>query len=358
MNIPTEADRIFLQRCLALASRGQSRVEPNPRVGAVVVYQGRIIGEGWHQQYGGPHAEVNAIRSVTDPSLLPFSTLYVSLEPCNHHGKTPPCSLLILESRIPRVVVGCTDPNPLMGGKSLEFLAQKGVEVVLNDAPEPFQQLLRHFWVNQSRQRPYITLKWAESLDGYIGRVDAQGQGIRTPISGPETALFTHQLRAEHTAIGVGANTVRIDQPSLKTRHFPGPDPIKVIWDHDLSIPSNHPIFAEGKCIVINRQKERLGERVQYLKTAEDEHPERFLNQLYMNFGVGSLLVEGGSQILHQFLSNLPVDEVHQIIGDKRIERGIPAPLPSLLPEFQYHRTSGEDQINSWYRALSTLLGE
>lgn len=358
MQSPTPQDRIFLQRCLELARMGQASVEPNPRVGAVVVYDGLIIGEGYHKKYGSPHAEVNAIAAVKQSNLLAKSTLYVSLEPCNHHGKTPPCSLLILHSKIPRVVVGCTDPNPQMSGSSLDLLRQRGVEVVLNDDPAPFLDLLKHFTINQKQQRPYITLKWAESQDGFIAKTDENGMGVRTTISGPETGTLTHRLRAEHASILVGANTVLVDQPSLLTRNFPGPDPIKILLDDQLKVPNSHPFFKSGKVLVVNELKEGEIKNVTWIKASSKGSDEEWLNRLYSEQKIGSILVEGGASVLNDFLSHKPVDEIFRIVGPDTLGSGIPAPDTAELPAMQTSWKSGDDQIHHWKHSASELEGK
>lgn len=347
-----EQDQLYLQRCLELALRGQSRVEPNPRVGAVVVHDGQIIGEGWHQEYGGPHAEVNAIQAVKDPSLLLNSTLYVSLEPCNHVGKTPACAVLILKSGIPRLVVGCTDPNPQMAGRSLQILKDRGVEVILSENPVPFQELLRHFQVNQQSQRPYITVKWAQSKDGFIAARDEAGKGIRTKISEAAAATFTHQLRAEHSAILIGANTALIDLPSLSTRHFPGPNPVKILLDPDLSIPLSNPVFSGGKIIVINSKKSEKADHITWLMAETEGKSIDFLQMLYQEFEIGSILVEGGSAVLTDFLQSKPVDEIVRITAPILLGNGIKGPENTLFPSPTIQLSAKPDVIEVWKRSL------
>lgn len=250
------------------------------------------------------------------------------------------------------MVVGCTDPNPQMAGSSLDLLRDRGVEVVLNDNPAPFQQLLRHFYINQSQQRPYITLKWAESQDGFIAKVDQEGKGVRTPISGQETATLTHRLRAEHSAILVGARTVLIDSPSLQTRHFAGPNPIKILLDQRLSIPEDHHFFREGKVVVVNEVKEGESGNVMWIMAPSLGSDCEWLGRLYKELKIGSILVEGGASVLNDFLFYKPVDEIFRIVGPVVLGKGIAAPSVIDLPIFWSEWTSGKDVVGHWVDGL------
>ena len=199
----TDMDAVFMRRCLQLASLGRGYVSPNPMVGAVVVHRGRIIGEGYHRCYGQPHAEVNAINSVRDAGLLPECTLYVSLEPCSHYGKTPPCADLIVQKKIPRVVVGCLDPFPKVSGQGVARLREAGIEVVIGVLEEECKALNRTFMTCQIDERPFVTLKWAQSRDGYIDRIRKPGE-LAIRISDDVSSVWVHRLRAEADAILVG----------------------------------------------------------------------------------------------------------------------------------------------------------
>lgn len=319
----------YLSRCLELARLPGSIVEPNPRVGSVVVHQGNIIGEGWHQQFGGPHAEVNAIRSVQDLSLLPESTIYVSLEPCNHQGKTPPCTDLILKHKIPKVVIGSLDPNPKMAGRSVNLLRSHGVEVEVNDEPKAFLELNSHFWCNQHRRRPYITLKWAESKDGFIAQRSATGQIEASPISQPFISRWVHFLRSDHHAILVGKNTVTIDNPTLTTRKWPGPNPIRIFFDRKLEIPHDSNIYGPGKIVVINELRNEVVGDTTYFVPVEEEAFEKLdmlLTELYGRLGIGSILVEGGANLLEQFISQGIWDESWRNVGNENLIEGVRAP--------------------------------
>jgi diaminohydroxyphosphoribosylaminopyrimidine deaminase/5-amino-6-(5-phosphoribosylamino)uracil reductase len=301
-------------------------------VGAVVVWRGQIIGEGWHQAFGGPHAEVHAIQNVADKSLLRESTLYVSLEPCNHHGKTPPCTQLILAHGLPRVVVGSIDPNPAMGGKSIALLRAAGLEVLLAADQQPALDLNKHFLTNQGLRRPFLTLKWAESQDGYIAAFDAHGKIVRTAISGVEAAHHVHRLRHEHQAILVGAGTALVDAPALTCRHWPGRNPVRIILDQDLRVPANAAVFrGDGLVIVVNASREGADGNIRYIRHSGTL--ENLMSQLYLHHHLGSILVEGGADVLMQFIRAQLMDEAHRIIAPKALHHGLAA--PQVQPDWQ-----------------------
>ncbi|MBO4801731.1 MAG: bifunctional diaminohydroxyphosphoribosylaminopyrimidine deaminase/5-amino-6-(5-phosphoribosylamino)uracil reductase RibD [Bacteroidaceae bacterium] len=243
-------DEKYMSRCLQLAKHGEFTTAPNPMVGAVIVHQGRIVGEGWHRLYGGPHAEVNAVRSVRpeDEHLLPESTIYVSLEPCSHWGKTPPCAELLVEKGFRRVVVGCLDPNEKVSGRGIRRLQEAGAEVVVGVLEKECRWLNRKFITFHTLHRPYITLKWAESADGFIDRrrqSAADGPAVR--FSTPWTQMLVHRLRANHEAILVGHRTWELDQPSLTTRFWPGKNPKRIVLSRGESlIPPVQSLLVEG----------------------------------------------------------------------------------------------------------------
>lgn len=291
-----------MRRCLALALNGQMHAAPNPMVGAVIVHGGRIIGEGYHARCGKEHAEVNAIRSVRpeDRPLLRESTIYVSLEPCAHYGKTPPCALLIVKTQIPRVVVGCVDPFAKVQGRGIEILRQAGIEVKVGVLEEECRRLNRRFMTAQTLKRPYITLKWARSADGYVDRWRDTPDERPAVLSTPRSRMFVHRLRAMHGAILVGHRTLTLDRPSLTVRHWYGPDPLRIV----------------------------LG------RTAEGELPHGFqayadidtaLAELHRQ-GVQSLLVEGGPQTLQSFIDEGLWDEAYTELSEKSLGSGVPEP--------------------------------
>ena len=244
-------DEIYMSRALQLAANGYGHVSPNPMVGAVVVADGRIIGEGYHRQWGHAHAEVNAIASVSeaDEHLLPQSTIYVTLEPCSHYGKTPPCSKLIIEKGIRRVVVGCLDPFREVSGRGVRMLKDAGVEVVTGVLEDQCRQLNRKFIKAHTAGRPYVMLKWAESADGFV---DSQASDSKIMISTPVTSTLVHRLRAGYDAIMVGANTVRRDNPSLSTRLWKGRNPLRVVMSHNgCEGMDGKTVFSDGNRTVL-----------------------------------------------------------------------------------------------------------
>ena len=245
----------YMRRAIELARKGAGFVSPNPMVGAVIVAPGgRIIGEGWHRRYGGPHAEVNAVASVKaeDDMLLPESTIYVSLEPCSHYGKTPPCSKLLIEKRFRRVVIGMRDPFKEVSGRGIVMLREAGIEVIENVLEKECRHLNRRFITAHTLHRPYIQLKWAQSADGYIAAINAQGEGIPVKLSDPLTSVEMHRERAMADAILAGTNTIISDNPSLTTRLWPGKSPRPVIFASaripaDAEILKHNPIILSSK---------------------------------------------------------------------------------------------------------------
>lgn len=338
-----KAHEPYLTRCISLAERASSAVYPNPRVGAVIVFEDKIIGEGYHHFAGGPHAEVHAINSVKEPSLLMRSTLYVSLEPCNHFGKTPPCTDLILRHKIPHVVVGCTDPNPRVAGKGLARLQDAGVQVELAQDTMPFRALNKVFFVNQQQQRPYIVLKWAQSADAFIAGLGQKGEGRRTQISSPKAQVYTHRLRAWHHAILVGRKTAMIDNPALTTRLFPGKHPLRIVMDKDATLSPHLTIFTDAyPTLVLSDKPVNMSLPKEKYTPAQWSHIPSLCKELFQEKGLCSILVEGGNYVLSQFLESGFFDELHVIQSPKRLGKGIPAPLiEGLEPNYQGYL--GED---------------
>lgn len=293
----------YMARCLELAEYGRASVAPNPMVGAVVVYRGRIIGEGYHRRYGEAHAEVNAIASVRDGTLLRDATLYVNLEPCSHFGKTPPCTQLIISRRIPRVVAGCLDPFPEVSGRGVKMLREAGVEVVTDVMAREAMALNRTFITAHSQRRPYIILKWAESADGYLDRV--RTHDVQTPVqlSTPATRRFVHKLRSEVSAILVGTNTVRLDNPSLTVRHWVGNSPVRAFIDRRLSVPAScHLLDGSVRTLVFTEKEQADRDNVEYIRLDfRDETIPQILHHLYGR-QLYSLLVEGGACLHRHFL--------------------------------------------------------
>lgn len=299
-NLILDQDKKYIRRCLELAQNGNGFVAPNPMVGAVLVHNDIIIGEGYHEVYGGPHAEVNCLNSVKSENKdkINQSTLYVNLEPCNHFGKTPPCTDLILKNNIKKVVIGTTDLHQLVSGAGIKRLEENGVETKIGVLEKECQQLNEVFFNFHLNKKPFITLKWAESNDGFIGKPN---ENIR--ISNDLTKRHAHQLRAYNMAILVGKNTVIIDNPSLNTRYFPGKNPIICIIDPKLEIPLSQKLFREAnKIFIYNLQKTETNGNICYIQLDHkmDLAPQ-ICQHLYME-QITSLLVEGGSITIQQFI--------------------------------------------------------
>ncbi|RYY59028.1 MAG: bifunctional diaminohydroxyphosphoribosylaminopyrimidine deaminase/5-amino-6-(5-phosphoribosylamino)uracil reductase RibD [Chitinophagaceae bacterium] len=318
----------WMDRCLQLAALGEATVAPNPMVGAVLVHGGRIIGEGWHQAYGGPHAEVHCFRSVSeaDRHLIPESTLYVSLEPCAHWGKTPPCADRIVAERVPRVVVGCRDPFPAVDGKGIEKLRAAGVEVIVGIREAECLRLNEVFFTFHSRKRPFITLKWAQSADGFI----AGPRSRRVAISNAASARMVHRLRAGHGAILVGTNTALFDDPELSTRHWPGRHPLRLVVDRQLRLPAQLKLFnGEQPTLVLNALQKSAHHNLEYLRLdfSQDDLAARVCELLYVR-GITGLLVEGGARLLQHFIDSGHWDRVCRITAPAlQLGSGIAAPL-------------------------------
>lgn len=338
----------YMHRCLELARAGAGYVAPNPMVGAVLVHQNRIIGEGYHRQYGMPHAEVNCMASVKneDRHLISESVLYVSLEPCAHYGKTPPCAELIIQHCIPKVVVGCRDPFPEVNGKGIEKLLAAGITVITGVLEEECRELNKRFFTFHTLHRPFITLKWAQSSDGAI----AAPGGSAVQISNTYTNRLVHRWRSEEAAILVGTRTAMLDNPSLTTRLWPGQHPVRLVIDRELKLPDTLQLFdAKAATIIFNEHRHTIpGE--DHILTAGNwfyqvsrgvSMVQQVLNALYQ-LRIQSVLVEGGAQILQSFINEDRWDEARIITNETvRIPGGVEA--PRLI-----HATrAGEEQIFS-----------
>lgn len=302
-------DEKYMMRCIQLAQNGKLGAAPNPMVGAVVVCDGRIIGEGYHAKCGEAHAEVNAINSVKDESLLRRSTLYVSLEPCAHYGKTPPCAKLIVSKGIPKVVIGCQDPFSKVAGKGIEILKQAGCEVVVGVLEKACQDLNKAFFTVQLKHRPFITLKWAQSADGFMDVERNDGEPVK--LSSPLTQLIAHKRRAEHQAIIVGTQTARLDNPSLNVRDWCGPQPLRIVIDKNLTLPLHLHLFDGSQPTLVVTEK---NETIAGAMTLQVDFNQSILPQLMEELqrrNIQSLLVEGGSKLLQSFIDEGLWDEAY-----------------------------------------------
>lgn len=317
---------LFMQRCLELAALGSGHVAPNPMVGAVLVYEGEIIGEGFHRKFGEPHAEVNAINTVPDhlKGFIGKSTLYVSLEPCAHHGKTPPCADLIIASGIPEVVIGCDDPNPLVAGKGKQKMTEAGIRITDHILDAECRELNRHFITWHEKQRPYITLKWAQSSDGFIAEEDHSPVHFTNVFSDQ----LVHKMRSEHMAIFAGGRTILSDDPALTVRKWNGRNPVRVSLDTKNSFPPHLQIFSgEGTCIIFNFEIEGVKNNIEFIRLRKEENIiEQILHALYER-KINSLLVEGGTHTISQFAEAGLWDEAKIFISQKILNKGIAAPV-------------------------------
>lgn len=316
----------YMQRCYDLARLSGREIGTNPKVGAVLVYNDRIIGEGRYQEYGGSHAEVRAIQSVKkeDEHLIAHSTLYVSLEPCCIYGKTPPCTLAIQNAGIQKVHVGTTDPFPNIAGNGIQLLRDSGVEVVLYDAPEA-KEIIAPFVTYHIKKRPYITLKFAKSKDNFIGIHDQQ-----VWLSNAQSSRYTHKLRSEMDAILVGTNTAIIDDPSLTTRHYPGDSPLRLVIDINGRIPASHRLLSdELSTVIFTSNKRELPEVKQQILLDNTDHIaviDTILTYCHTH-QIVNLLVEGGSTLFQSFMKADLWDQAVIIQTEKTLHSGIKAPL-------------------------------
>ena len=318
-------DEKYMHRALQLAALGAGHTSPNPMVGAVIVGpDGAIIGEGWHHQFGQAHAEVNAVACVRDLNLLKKSTIYVTLEPCSHYGKTPPCASLLIERGIPRVVVGTLDPFVEVAGRGVRLLQEAGIEVVVGVLEEQCRQLNRRFMTAHITGLPWVQLKWAQTADGFIALPPDAGENP-LHMSTPVTMRWMHRERSLCDAIVVGAATVRIDNPSLTTRYWPGKSPIRVILSRDLSLSDNLKVLSDGlPTIVYNGVKNAVKGAVEYVKI-DTVSPQFWLQDLYRR-GITSVMVEGGSQVLQWLIDAGTWDEARIEVSPRRVGKGVVAP--------------------------------
>ncbi|MBR3283772.1 MAG: bifunctional diaminohydroxyphosphoribosylaminopyrimidine deaminase/5-amino-6-(5-phosphoribosylamino)uracil reductase RibD [Alloprevotella sp.] len=326
-NQQSQRDIFYMRRCLQLARCGELGAPPNPMVGAVIVYDDRILGEGYHIKCGEAHAEVNAVRSVKDKDLplLPQSTIYVSLEPCSHYGKTPPCAQLLVRTGFKRVVIGCLDPFARVSGRGVQMLQQAGIEVTVGVLEQECRELNRRFMTFNEKGRPFITLKWASSSDGYLDhwREDNAEGHIAEPakLSTPETQVSVHHLRALHQAILVGHRTLQLDHPRLNIRHWSGNEPLKIVLGriNEDELPSGWHAYSDIDTLIVSLHK----------------------------MGIQSLLVEGGAQTLQSFIDAGLWDEAQEEISAKSLGSGVPVPK---MPRGVFHRveTHWGVTFNKW----------
>ena len=320
-------DQKYMSRALQIAKLGGVHVAPNPLVGAVIVFQDKIIGEGYHQKYGGHHAEVNAINNVKDKSLLSEATIYITLEPCSHHGKTPPCSDLLVKHKLKRVVIACLDINPKVAGKGIAQLKKNGIEVTTDVLKDKAQHINRRFFTFHKEKRPFILLKWAETRDGFIDRLPKDRKESVNWITQPRLKLYVHQWRSLEQAIMVGWRTINNDNPQLNVRKIDGPSPHRFIIDpNGKSNPNAIVLTDEKPTTVICKQNisPQLPKHVEVIHLSNFS-TTTILSALYKR-NMLSVFVEGGAQTIQHFIDEGSWDEVYQLIGSINFHEGLKAP--------------------------------
>ncbi|MCB0487056.1 MAG: bifunctional diaminohydroxyphosphoribosylaminopyrimidine deaminase/5-amino-6-(5-phosphoribosylamino)uracil reductase RibD [Cyclobacteriaceae bacterium] len=318
-------DEIFMLRAIALARLGIGNVSPNPRVGCVIVHDGVIIGEGWHERYGQAHAEVNAIESVADKSLLPSSTLYVNLEPCSHTGKTPPCADLLIKHRLKRVVVADEDPNPLVAGRGIKKLMEAGINVSVGVLEKKGAHLNRRFFTFFQERRPYIILKWAQTIDGFVAHSNFDSKWISNELS----RQMVHKWRAEEDAILVGARTAAHDNPKLNVRDWMGRNPVRIVIDRNLSLDGGLHLFdGSQKTLCYNSVKDEKSNNLEFIRVSECTVPE-IVDDLFKR-NIQSIIVEGGANTLNDFITCNLWDEARVFVSSNSFNEGIKGPLLDL----------------------------
>lgn len=324
-----------MQRCIELAEMGLGHTAPNPLVGCVIVHENKIIGEGFHQKFGGSHAEVNAVNSVNNKELLNTSTLYVTLEPCSHFGKTPPCADLIVKMGIPRVVISCEDPYPKVSGKGIEILKNAGINVETGVLKEEYEFVNRRFFTFFKKQRPYIILKWAQTKDGFIDVERSDDKPKITWITNESCRTLVHKWRSEEQAILIGTNTAINDNPELTVRSWIGKNPLRIVIDKNNCLPKNLKVFNDKAQTIIITEKFPENKSEINIETViipfSENLVESILNELY-NRNIQSVIIEGGAQTLNAFICKNLWDEARVFTGDVTFGKGLSAPVLNKLP--------------------------
>lgn len=339
-----------MQRCIDLAQMGLGKTYPNPMVGSVVVYQDKIIGEGWHQKAGDPHAEVNAIASVKDKALLKKATIYVGLEPCSHFGKTPPCADLIIHHKIPKVVVGCLDPNPKVAGRGVKKLLESGCKVAVGILEDECKNLNKRFFTFHQKKRPYIILKWAQTSDGFIAPKE-QETGKPFWITGKASKQLVHKWRSEEQAILVGTTTVLKDNPQLTNRLWEGNSPVRAVLDRHLKINKEAAVLDGNMKTIVFTSKHQSDfpdlKNVHFETVAFDKNLSQHICDVLYKHQIQSLIIEGGAQTLQTFIDSNLWDEARVFTGKKVLNQGIESPVfnkkaNQIVPV-------SEDQLSLYY---------
>ncbi|MBN2681988.1 MAG: bifunctional diaminohydroxyphosphoribosylaminopyrimidine deaminase/5-amino-6-(5-phosphoribosylamino)uracil reductase RibD [Bacteroidales bacterium] len=318
---------LYMKRCFELASKAIGNTYPNPLVGSVIVNNGKIIGEGYHLKCGLAHAEVNAVNSVKNVSLLKDSTLYVNLEPCSHIGRTPACSSMIIEKEIPRVVISNLDPFNMVNGSGIKMLKNAGVEVVTGILENQGAFLNRRFFTFHKKKRPYIILKWAESRDGFIDYLRCEKNKFPAWITNETSRALVHKWRTEEAAVLVGTNTAEKDNPALTVRDWTGNQPIRMVIDKDLRLSKNLKLFDKScQTVVFTNEETASYKNLKYSKiTSKEDFTDDIIKYCYLN-EIQSIIIEGGAYLLSSFIKRYLWDEARIFVGNKLFERGIKAP--------------------------------
>ncbi|MDO4228785.1 MAG: bifunctional diaminohydroxyphosphoribosylaminopyrimidine deaminase/5-amino-6-(5-phosphoribosylamino)uracil reductase RibD [Capnocytophaga sp.] len=319
----------YIQRCIQLAYNGLGATYPNPMVGSVIVFEDKIIGEGWHQKAGEPHAEVNAVNSLKNKELLSKSTIFVSLEPCSHFGKTPPCADLIIEHKIPKVVIGTIDPFAKVSGSGIRKLQDAGCEVVVGVLEKECQELNNRFFTFHQKKRPYIFLKWAETSNGFIAPLEKDEMKPYW-ITNSYSRQYVHKMRSQEQAILVGTNTVLQDNPKLDVRHWSGKNPLRVIIDKELKTPKHFSVWDDSFETIFITEIKNSGHQFKHISfeniVFSDNIAEQICELLYHK-NIQSLIVEGGNTVLQQFIDANLWDEAFVFVGEATFAAGVKAPL-------------------------------
>ncbi len=334
MTMKDEQHKKYMLRCLDLARMGEGNTLPNPMVGCVIVYNNNIIGEGYHRQDGGPHAEVNAINAVHDKILLKNSTLYVNLEPCSHYGRTPPCVNKIIEHKIPRVIIGAVDPHPKVSGRGINMLKEAGINVNVGISEQLCKTINRRFYTFYEKKRPFIMLKWAQTTDGFVAPEEDKHCGSRPFwIINKTDRMLVHKWRAEEQAIMVGTNTAKKDNPFLDCRNWSGKKPTRIVLDKTLQLNTKLHLFNKhAPTLVFNATHNETKNNIEYIAAAFNHS---LLNQIMTNLynkRIKSVMVEGGTILINSFLKDNLWDEARVFISDQQLEKGCLAPKINQAP--------------------------
>jgi diaminohydroxyphosphoribosylaminopyrimidine deaminase / 5-amino-6-(5-phosphoribosylamino)uracil reductase len=338
-----QTDELFMRRALELAQLGRGNVSPNPMVGCVIVCNNRIIGEGWHQQYGGPHAEVHAVQSVADKSLLQSSSVFVTLEPCSHFGKTPPCADMLIREGVKKVVIANLDTNPLVGGDGIKKLRSAGIEVITGILEKEARELNKAFFTWVEKRRPYIILKWAQTSDGFIARENYDSKWISNEAS----RQLVHRWRTEEDAILVGMRTAQQDNPQLNVRDWTGRNPVRIVIDRFLKLsPRLHLFDGKQKTIRYNVLKHEEHPNLLQIRLNEENFLPELVHDLVKQ-KIQSVIVEGGLQTLNGFIENKLWDEARVFTSSEIFGKGIAAPV--LSGKVDHHINIGSDHLHIYH---------